>query len=60
MHCAGFNERFEIAEKPNHRGAYEVYDFVNYKHVGILFDRISEAVKWLESKGFTRTDFKEF
>lgn len=50
-----FSERFEITEKPNHRGMFRIYDYNRCKHIGILFDRISEAVKWLESKGFVRT-----
>lgn len=54
-----FSERFEIAESPTYRGLFRIYDFNKGKHIGIFFDRISEAVKWLESKGFVRTIFED-
>ena len=56
MQCSEYNERFEIVEKSNQKGMYRIYDFKAEKHIGILFDRVSDAEKWLESKGFKKAE----
>lgn len=59
MKVVGFNDRFEISESRTYKGIFKIYDFNKSKEIGILFDRISEAIKWLESKGFVRTNFED-
>lgn len=59
MKSVEFNDRFEITENPCHRGTFRIYDYNKCEHIGLVFDRISEAIKWLESKGFVRTAEEE-
>ena len=50
-----FNSRFEIARNPSMRDLFRIYDFKRRTHLSRQFDRISEAVRYLEAKGYKRS-----